>query len=138
MIDDKVIIHRSLGLRYDAIADQTVNIQKETVARESMLQDSMVVKPGDNKQSIKTRLSTYRRNHASVVECFPQNYRKFEILNEFDSNLLQEVTDFLGLRPISKAPRGFRIMVNGFPGSGKTTVANQISEKYGPVVGIYF
>jgi adenylate kinase len=50
------------------------------------------------------------------------------------STVPQDLLEFLGKESISKAPRSFRITLSGFPGSGKSTIADEIAKSYGAVV----
>jgi adenylate kinase len=83
------------------------------------------------------RLETYRRNKATILDLFKSNYRRFFFLNGLEGevqNLLQGIQTFLGTKSLSKAPRSFRIVIGGLPGSGKTTIASFIAQKYGAVL----
>ncbi|KAJ3305969.1 hypothetical protein HDV03_000811 [Kappamyces sp. JEL0829] len=134
IIPDELVLHRSLGLRFDPVTGENFNLQEEAIARSADVDARLTVRPCDTPASVKERLNVYKRHHKAIVECFPGNYRRFSAGSVQDSNLVQEMLLFLGLKPVSKAPRGFRIIVAGLPGSGKTTVAEQISEKFGPVL----
>lgn len=135
-VSDAKILRRAQGLRFDPVTLETINLQKDTIARSPVVDARLIVKPSDTMPSIKERLSIYRRYHSAIVDCFKPNYRKFNAENIHESNISQEISEFLGTRPVSNAPRSFRIVIAGLPGSGKTTLAENISQTYGCVLGI--
>lgn len=133
-ISDEVVLQRALGLRFDPITSETINIHDNTT-RSPIVDARLIIKPSDTMESVKERLAIYHRHRSSIVESFKNNHRKFNLANSQDSNLLAEIDTFLGQKPISKAPRSIRIILAGLPGSGKSTIAEKMAEKYKCVVG---
>ena len=114
---------------------ETINIQENTAARSHVVESRLIVRPADTMESVKERLNVYHRHHASILDCFKNKSRKFNGVSPHDSNLASEIESFLGQRQISMAPRSFRIILAGLPGSGKSTIAEKMAAKYGCVVG---
>ncbi len=140
VVPDEIILQRAIGTRYDPITGLTVIIQDGAGANAISVEvdERLIIRPRDSMESVKERLSTYRRYHDAVISCFPANCRKFNAKKLQNSTLVQEMEDFLGYRAVSKSPRGFRIIVAGLPGSGKSTIAEKISQQYGAVLGMFY
>lgn len=134
-IPDEVVIQRALNLRFDPITSEIINIQDNTVARSHTVESRLIQRPADTMESVKERINVFHRHHSSILDCFNNNYRKFNGVNPHDSNLASEIEKFLGQGQISMAPRSFRIILSGLPGSGKSTLAEKMAAKYGCVVG---
>lgn len=132
-IPNEIVLQRALGLRYDPVTAETINIQ-DNITRSPVVESRLIVKPSDTMESVKERLAVYHRHNNSVAECFKNSYRKFSGVNPHGSNMISEIELFLGQKPVSKAPRSFRIILAGLPGSGKSIIAEKMAAKYGCVV----
>jgi adenylate kinase len=86
---------------------------------------------------VKKKLFRYRKDQKTFIHKFKSGYRRFNLSQGFagsEQKLLSDIQEFLGLSIVTKSPRSFRIIVAGFPGSGKSTIADCIGRKYSAVV----
>jgi SpoVK/Ycf46/Vps4 family AAA+-type ATPase len=86
-------------------------------------------------------LKTYHRNHKDMVKLFQDQICRFELprgADDENQGRILQMEQFLGTRQITNAPRGFRIVLAGYPGCGKTTMAERLAQSYGVVVGNQF
>ncbi|KAI8899563.1 adenylate kinase-domain-containing protein [Globomyces pollinis-pini] len=84
-----------------------------------------------------SNIKLYRQHIGQIKSCYTSTYTRFSfpdgVVGE-EETLSRKIASCIDMKPITSAPRGFRIIVAGLPGSGKTKVAEMISEKYGPVL----
>ncbi|KAJ3044659.1 Adenylate kinase 8, partial [Rhizophlyctis rosea] len=132
-IPDKTIIQTLSEIRIDPMTrreyHQTYNpAPKQIEAR-------LIEKAANAEPAVRARLDLYRRHLDGVIAC-SKDARKVR----FESGIIghteevvAEVKRVLAVRKVSRAPRVFKIILAGLPGSGRRSVARWVSEKFGYV-----
>lgn len=75
------------------------------------------------------RLKEYRRNIDGIKDCFKTILRVINADQPLN-DIFTQVYSFTSKKPRSNAPRTPRILILGPTGSGRKTVARQVSHKY--------
>jgi adenylate kinase family enzyme len=138
-IPDSRIIATHSVIRFDPVTQKTYNIDTDMSAKNPIIEARLIQKVSN--ESMLQRLKTHRNNYRDVIGCFPNQSARFwseNGLEAMEHRLVNDIQVFLGSRPKSNSPRGFKIIVSGLPGSGKSTISDYIGEKFGAVVGIIF
>ncbi|KAI8833545.1 adenylate kinase-domain-containing protein [Chytridium lagenaria] len=107
--------------------------------RSVSIEARLIQKNSHTEPSIRGRLAQYHRHLRGVVGCFAKTLRKIvfpEGIVGNEEKVIAEVMDFVGTKKRTHAPRQFRIIVAGLPGSGKSSVAELMQREYGFVHGM--
>jgi adenylate kinase len=138
-IPDEVIKKENEPLKLDTVTNRVYNVLTDLSVQNNIIESRLV--PKYTPEVLSRKLDIFRRNHRELMELFPSQNARFYLpdgITGQEHDLLEKIHRFLGTCPISASPRGFRIIVSGLPGSGKSTIADYIAEKYGAVAGIRF
>ncbi|KAI8617526.1 hypothetical protein BC830DRAFT_1113146 [Chytriomyces sp. MP71] len=123
------VTKRDYHLTYNPPPDHHHDITSRLVQREQNKRDTVA-----------RRLAQYRRHAPAVAACFARAgvCRKFKYVDAHgvwgrETDVVAEVlaSSALGMRGPTRAPRQFRVVVQGLPGSGRSSVAAEIERKYG-------
>ncbi|KAJ3121710.1 Adenylate kinase 8 [Physocladia obscura] len=136
--DDSAVIQYNVNLTTDPVLKRNYH-PKYSPAPEDEETTSRLVHREYNQQTVVTkRLHQYRRAIASVVACF-QRSRICTCLRYMDEHgiwgrvdeVIRDVVATLVNKKVTRAPRQFKIILHGLPGSGKSSLAEEIERKYG-------
>ena len=106
--------------------------------KSSAVESRLVRKPSDTEQATTARLAIYRKNFGGIIETWKNKYNLLSYPEGILGNeqaVYKDIFNILGRRPVSRAPRSYRIILTGLPGSGKSRIANMLHQKYGFVHG---
>ncbi|TPX30977.1 adenylate kinase [Synchytrium endobioticum] len=87
--------------------------------------------------TLRHNLAEYRRNLPNVMSLFPSVSRKWtfeEGLGRMVEDAAQAALTFLASTPVSKAPRGMKLILASFPGNVAEDVGELCAERYGCVL----
>ncbi|RKO92734.1 adenylate kinase-domain-containing protein [Blyttiomyces helicus] len=132
-VPDDAIVQYATNLRYDPVTNRTYHLTMDPPKAATVL-SRLLQRPADTEVSVRRRLATYRRNQLGVSYCFPGRMRRLtypEVISGREEGVLHDVLAYLGTGPVTRAPRMFKVVVAGPPGSGKSRVAELIERKYG-------
>lgn len=138
-VPDQSILERVIGLRYDPVTNRLYHLKYDPPPKHGAIESRLVRKPSDSEQATMARLSVYRKNVTGILETWKTNinilsYPEGMMGNE--QQIYKDVFNILGRKPASRAPRSYKIILAGLPGSGKTKIASMLHQKYGFVHGI--
>jgi adenylate kinase len=131
--DHKIIEYAASGL-VDPVTNRLSEKRKSIVKTSS---SSFLDRPPMDLGIVQRKLRDYRKFTQTFIGLFKSSYKRFNLSDGFEGQeqkLLLDIQNFLGTSAVTKAPRSFRIIVAGLPGSGKSTVAEKISSKFGAVL----
>ncbi|KAJ3209810.1 Adenylate kinase 8 [Dinochytrium kinnereticum] len=131
---DEVIVKRTVGTRIDPVTKKVYHLTFDPPPRSVAIEARLIQKNSHGEPAIRARLGQYRRHLLGVVSCFSKTLRKITFPEGIVGNedkVLAEVMDFVGTKKRTHAPRQFRILIAGLPGSGKSTVAALMQKEYG-------
>lgn len=134
-VPDQVILQSAGDIRFDPNSGQDYHLKLSPPGNDKI--SARLVERNTNSTPILTsRLSTYRRHLASIISTITgkSNLRTFTCTNGMfgnETSLVQDILGYIGTSSPLQAPRGFRVLVSGLPGSGKSTISQLLSEKYG-------
>lgn len=137
-VPDDVVVNRAVGLRYDPVTNRTYHVKFDPPPKNSQIEARLIRKASDTEPNMRARLSIYRKNLKGVTTAFANNLNVLSFSEGIIGNeetVYKDVFNILGRKPSTKAPRAFKIVVAGLPGSGKTKVAEALQQKFGFVHG---
>ncbi|CAF3834049.1 unnamed protein product [Adineta steineri] len=132
---DTVVIERAAGKRIDP---KTKDIYHVTwnIPNSYDIQERLVQLEENSEKIMLSRLKLYRRNIDGIKDCFKSNLRAINADQPLN-DVFTQVYSYVIRKPRSVAPHTPRIIILGPTGSGRKTVAIQISKKYDiPIVSI--
>jgi adenylate kinase family enzyme len=127
------------GLRYDPMTNRLYHLKFDPPPKNNLIESRLVQKPSDSEEATMNRLNIYRKNVKGIMDTWKTKYNVLsypEGIMGNEQHVFKEVFNILGRRPVSRAPRSYKIILAGLPGSGKTKIANLLHQKYGFVNGI--
>ncbi|KAJ3325571.1 Adenylate kinase 8 [Boothiomyces sp. JEL0866] len=128
-VSDSEIIHKNFGIKSDISKQRELALNKPA--------DDGIKRKGEDLTTALLRLKLYRQYIPAALKCFKLNHRKFKMENDSDGTevgITENICRFLSIKQTTNAPRGLKIIVAGLPGSGKTSVAEFISQTFGAVL----
>jgi adenylate kinase len=133
-------VDRVVGLRTDPETGKTYHLKYNPPPASAEVHARLIQRNSHTEPMIRGKLAQFRRHFGGVTSCF-KNLRKFSyeagvVGNE--DKVLKDVADFTGTKKATRAPRQFKIILAGRPGSGKTSLAHLLSKSYGFVHGWFF
>jgi adenylate kinase len=123
---DSVLIERSVGKRVDHITGDVYHI---TFVPPGPSVSERLVSVEGGQERVVQRLREYHRHSEGVLSCYRYCSKQFDADQPLD-DLFSQVARFLCKVSRGNAPLIPRVVIIGPPGSGKTTVATQLSKKY--------
>lgn len=138
---DEVVIARAVGLRYDPVANRIYHLKYDPPPKNSSIEGRLIRKASDTEQATKARLAIYRKNVKGIVSTFANTIKILTYPDGImgsEEVVYKDVFNILGQRPISRAPRSFKVIIAGLPGSGKTKIAEMMQSKFGFVHGMCY
>lgn len=146
-VPDAAIISYTSLLRIDPFTKKMYHLtHNPPPATDYELCGRLISRNVDSSENMSKKLANYRRRIADVHASFKGTVRKIsskvrlgtssagESVAEEEERVYKEVVKFLGSLgggQRTKAPRQFKLVVQGLPGSGKTSVARMLQETYG-------
>ncbi|ORY51253.1 P-loop containing nucleoside triphosphate hydrolase protein [Rhizoclosmatium globosum] len=92
----------------------------------------------NSKESVEKRLHYYRRHIPAVAACFNKAkiLKRLKYMDQHgiwgrEDQVYHDVVEALGGKKVTRAPRQFKLIIQGLPGSGKSSLAAEIERKYG-------
>ncbi|CAM4770181.1 unnamed protein product [Rotaria magnacalcarata] len=132
---DHVMIERAAGKRIDPKTKDIYHITWNIPSSRDV-QERLIQLEENSEKMMVLRLKEYRRNIDGIKDCFKSVLRSINAdqpLNDVHT----QVYSYTSKKPRSVAPRTPRIVIIGPTGSGRKTVATQVSRKYDiPIVSI--
>ena len=137
-VPDHIILERVAGLRYDPTTNKIYHIKYDPPPKSIAVESRLVKKPSDTEQATKERLNIYRKNLKGILDTLKSDAHILTYSGGIMGNeevVYKDLFNILGRRPISRAPRLYKIILAGLPGSGKSKIANMLHQKYGFIHG---
>ncbi|KAJ3037642.1 Adenylate kinase 8 [Rhizophlyctis rosea] len=132
-IPDQTIISLLSEIRIDPMTRREYHLTYNPPPRQ--IEPRLIAKAANAEPAVRARLELYRRHLDGVVGCFKDARKvRFEkgIIGHTDE-VVDTLKKVLAVRKVSRAPRIFKVIIAGLPGSGKRSVARWVAEKYGYV-----
>ena len=139
-VPDHVILERVIGLRYDPATNRVYHMKYDPPPKNSTVESRLVRKASDSEQATSIRLNVYRKNIAGILDTWKikSNILSYpEGIMGNEQAVYKDVFNVLGRKPVSRAPRSYKIILVGLPGSGKSKIAHLLHQKYEFVHGIF-
>ncbi|KAJ3410260.1 Adenylate kinase 8 [Chytridiales sp. JEL 0842] len=134
-VPDAIIINHVTQIRIDPETRTTYHLQTNPPPADNPeINARLIQRASHTEPMIKAKLAQFRRHYSGVTSCFSKNGRRFVYESGIVGNetqVLKEVLEYTGTRKQTRAPRQFKIVIVGKPGSGRTSVARKLAEKYG-------
>ncbi|KAI9360335.1 adenylate kinase-domain-containing protein, partial [Zopfochytrium polystomum] len=137
-IPDAVIIDRALQTRVDPLTKKLYHLTNNPPpARDADLLARLIHRRNDQEPQVRSRLAQYRRHLPAVATCFKKTARWVSSTACLEDGtpptekVVADVTAWVGTRRRTRAPRMFKILLQGLPGSGKSSVAKMVEERLG-------
>ncbi|KAJ3312804.1 Adenylate kinase 8, partial [Blyttiomyces sp. JEL0837] len=135
-VPDQVIVDRCVGTRIDPVTKKIYHLTYDPPPRDLIAEGRLIQKNLHQEPIVRRRLSQYRANLNGVIASFKKTLRKFNYPKgivgvDEEEKALNDILEFIGTKKITRAPRQFKIIIQGLPGSGKTSLAKFVEEKYG-------
>ncbi|CAF2576932.1 unnamed protein product [Rotaria sp. Silwood2] len=132
---DTVMIERAAGKRIDSKTKDIYHITWN-IPNSRDVQERLIQLEENSEKIMGLRLKEYRRNIDGIKDCFKSILRSFNADQPLN-DVYSQVYAYTSKKPRSVAPRTPRIVILGPTGSGRKTVAMQVSRKYDiPIVSI--
>ncbi|UJR14152.1 hypothetical protein I4U23_001147 [Adineta vaga] len=129
------LIERAAGKRIDSKTKDIYHITWN-IPNSHEIQERLVQLEENSEEQMISRLKEYRRNIDGIKDCFKSNLRAINADQPLN-DVFTQVYSYVSKKPRSIAPRTPRILILGPTGSGRKTVAVQLSRKYDiPIVSI--
>ncbi|KAJ1558219.1 hypothetical protein HK096_002895, partial [Nowakowskiella sp. JEL0078] len=133
-IPDETIVSHSIATRIDPVTGHLYHPVFNPAPKSAIVEARLIQRTIDTESVVRQRLALYRKNIPGVMASFKHVLRRFRYprgIHGHQEDVLKEIFGFLELKVMSRAPRSFRIVVAGLPGSGKTSVARMLQIKHG-------
>ncbi|CAF0804531.1 unnamed protein product [Didymodactylos carnosus] len=131
---DNVMVERAAGKRVDPRTKEIYHITWNAPSRD--VEERLVFPEESSEKAMHMRLKDYRRNIDGIKDCFKSVSRTINA-DQPMNDLLSQAYSFVSKKARSVAPRTPRVAILGPTGSGRKSVAAQISRKYDiPIVSI--
>lgn len=135
---DSLVLKRATGLRSDPVTNKVYHLTDQPPPISVIIQKRLIVKQSDCEPFISRRLKLYRHHLTGVRDMVSGAYRRFFSnvgFSTIEAETIKEVITHVGLRPRSQCPREYKVVVAGYPGSGRSLACESISQTFGPVHG---
>ncbi|KAJ3295637.1 hypothetical protein HK104_002442 [Borealophlyctis nickersoniae] len=135
-VPDDVIVEYCAGVRIDPVTQREYHLALDPPPRNPVLEARLIQKGSNMESSVRARLEQYRRHLPGVLACFQKTARKISFergIIGHEEDVVKSLFNVLATRRMTRAPRLFKIFICGKPGSGKTSAAKRIQDKYGYV-----
>ncbi|KAJ3004168.1 UNVERIFIED_CONTAM: Adenylate kinase 8 [Siphonaria sp. JEL0065] len=136
--DDNAILDYNAGLLTDPIQKRDYHEIYKPPPKDEDIQNRLVRREYNSRESVKKRLHYYRRHVPAVSSCFHRAKigKKLTYMDNHgiwgrEDQVFHDVIDVLGGKRVTRAPRQFKLVIQGLPGSGKSSLAAEIERKYG-------
>ncbi|KAI9351517.1 P-loop containing nucleoside triphosphate hydrolase protein [Obelidium mucronatum] len=136
--DDNAILDYNAGLVTDPIHKRDYHEVYSPPPNDSEILGRLVHREYNSRESVTKRLHYYRRHIPAVASCFHRakickrlKYMDAHGIWGREDQVFHDVINVLGGKRVTRAPRQFRLVIQGLPGSGKSSLAAEIEKKYG-------
>ncbi|TPX76697.1 adenylate kinase [Chytriomyces confervae] len=136
--EDEAIMQYNSEILTDPVMKKEYHPKYNPPPQDAELISRLVNREYNARETVSKRLSAYRRSIPPVAACFQKagvcvrfKYMDSDGVWGRQKQVVDEVVrSALGMKGATRAPRQFRVVVQGMPGSGRSSLAAEIERKY--------
>ncbi|KAJ3075989.1 Adenylate kinase 8 [Podochytrium sp. JEL0797] len=135
---DAEILDYTAQLLTDPVQKKDYHPKFNPPPKDPSVLERLVHRDYNSRDTVSKRLQYHKSHASSVAACFQKASvcKRLSYLDERgiwarEEEVVRDVIECLGGRAVTRAPRQFKVIVQGLAGSGKSSVAAAVEAKYG-------